>query len=63
MLNELGLDYRYAYEFIIDNNIASIKTVEKNGYILVGRAKEFGIMRNLVSCSDGDYLIYRYSAK
>ena len=29
VLNELNLQYNYAYEFIADNNIASIRTVEK----------------------------------
>lgn len=63
ILNELNLEYNYAYEFIKDGNIASIRTAEKNGYQFIGRAKESGIMRRLVMHSDGSWLIYRYSRK
>ncbi len=63
ILNELNLEYNYAYEFIADDNIASIRTVEKNGYIFVGRVKESGFIRNLVECADGPYLVYRYCKK
>jgi GNAT superfamily N-acetyltransferase len=60
VLNELGLKYRYAYEFIRQDNIASIRTVEKNGYVFVERAREQGLMKNLVSCPDGDFVVYCY---
>ena len=63
VLNELKLDYNYAYEFIADDNIASIRTVEKNGYVYAGRAKESGLMKNLIECDDGDFVIYRYCKK
>lgn len=63
VLNELILDYTYAYEFIADDNTASIRTVEKNGYIFVGRVKESGPMKNLIECADGNYLVYRYCRK
>lgn len=63
VLDELGLKYSYAYEFIAADNVASLRTAEKNGYILVGRAKERGVMKNLVESPNGDYLIYRYAKK
>ena len=62
VLKELGLQYRYAYEFIKDDNAASIRTVEKNGYCLVGRVKESGLLKNLVAATDGDYVVYRFEA-
>lgn len=62
VLKELGLQYRYAYEFIKEDNIASIRTVEKNGYTLAGRVKESGLLRNLVASEDGDFLVYRFKA-
>ena len=63
VLNQLGLQYNYAYEFIHDDNIASIRTVEKNGYTFVGRVKESGLLKNLIKSSDGNYVVYRYSKK
>lgn len=62
VLKEIGLQYRYAYEFIKDDNTASIRTVEKSGYVFVERAKESGPMKNIVVSQYGDYLIYRYKA-
>ncbi|MBE6952373.1 MAG: GNAT family N-acetyltransferase [Ruminococcaceae bacterium] len=61
ILNELNWDYRYAYEFIMDDNMASIRTVEKNGYTFVGKAKEVGVMKRLVEDPHGRFVIYRYS--
>lgn len=61
VLNELGLQYKYAYEFIADDNIASIRTVEKNGYVCVGRAKEVGLLKTLVESDNGNYVVYKYS--
>lgn len=62
VLEELGLKYRYAYEFIKHDNIASIRTVEKNGYVFVERARERGLMKNMITSPNGDYVIYRYEA-
>lgn len=63
VLNELNLEYSYAYEFIAQDNIASIRTVEKNGYEFLMKAKEQGLMKNLVECEDGDFVVYRYTKK
>lgn len=63
VLNQLNLDYQYAYEFIKNDNIASIRTVEKNGYIFICYAREKGLLKKLVECSNGDFSIYRYSPK
>ena len=60
VLKKLGLQYRYAYEFIAADNTASIRTVEKNGYVLACRVKESGILRNLVESPEGDFLVYRF---
>ncbi len=63
VLNNLGLNYKYAYEFIIFNNVASIRTVEKNGYDFMCRAKETKILKNIIEDPKGNYYIYRYSKK
>ena len=62
VLTELGLKYRYAYEFIKCDNLASIRTVTKNGYVFVGHVRERGLLKKLVECPDGDYVVYRYKA-
>ena len=62
VLKELGLQYRYAYEFIRHDNMASIRTAEKNGYVPVGRLKEVGLLKNLIPSSDGEFVAYRFEA-
>lgn len=63
VLKKLGLQYRCAYEFIAAENTASIRTVEKNGYVLAGRVKESGFLRNLVESEDGNLLVYRFAVQ
>ena len=60
VLHELGFSYRYAFEFIEEENIASIRTVEKNGYRLIERCREFGCLKTLRPAANGKYLLYRY---
>lgn len=61
VLRDLDIPYRYAYEFIKDGNIASIRTVEKNGYQFVCRAEEKGLLKNLITCPEGSFIVYRYT--
>lgn len=54
--------YVNAYEFISQSNTASIRTVEKNGFVLAARCSEHGLMRTLREDASGRQLIYRYRA-
>ncbi len=63
VLHELGEDYENAYEYIKEDNAASIKTVVHNDFELVERCSEFGLMRVLRKDADGDLLVYRYKNK
>ena len=59
VLNELSISYEYAYEFIAKDNIASIRSVEKNEYELLGTAKESGLLRKISLSENGEWLLYR----
>lgn len=61
ILTSLGFKYRYAFEFIEDTNIASVRTVEKNGFVLRYKTSERGIMRTLKKDENGKWLLYRYT--
>ncbi len=61
ILHNMGYLYQYAYEYISDVNSASIRTVEKNGFRLVCRCKEYGLMKTLRENENGELLLYRYS--
>lgn len=60
VLHRLGFEYRYAYEFIEDDNTASVRTVEKNGFTLLGRCAEYGVLKTIKPCEDGKLLVYRF---
>lgn len=59
ILNEMELDYHYAYEYIEKDNIPSIRTVEKNGFCFVGKCSEFGLLKTIRPCSNGHLNLYR----
>lgn len=61
VLKRINLNYRFAYEFIVADNEASVKTVKKNGYEFVCHAREKGLLRTLVQSPNGRYVVYRYS--
>lgn len=61
VLNKLNIDYEYAFEFISNDNIASIKTVEENGYSFYGFCKERGLLKTMVISEDGHHSLFRYS--
>ena len=63
VLNSLGIKYRNAYEFIAKDNIASIRSVEKNNYQLIGNAKEYGLFKKLKINPNGEWLLYKYVKK
>lgn len=60
ILHSLNYMFTYAYEYIEDNNFASIRTVEKNGYTFVGYGKEYGLLKTIRQSERGDLIIYRY---
>lgn len=60
-LNELGIKYNKAYEYIRNDNVASVKAAERNGFVKVSAAKREGFLQNIVSCDDGVLGIYEYT--
>ncbi len=60
ILHSSGYEYDSAYEYINEKNSPSIRTVEKNGFSLIARCREFGVFRILKEDEDGDLLVYRY---
>lgn len=63
VLHLLNINYQNAYEFIDKKNLASIKSVEKNNYILIGAAKEHGLLKKIKLTDDGDLFVYKYKNK
>lgn len=59
VLHNLGFSYKYAYEYIEDTNVASIRTVEKNGFSSLGKCKEYGILKTIKPCESGNIILYR----
>lgn len=62
VLHYAGFVYANAYEYIKETNTPSIRTVEKNGFILAARCREFGILRTIKEDENGDVLVFRYQA-
>ncbi|MBR6027690.1 MAG: GNAT family N-acetyltransferase [Clostridia bacterium] len=63
VLHDLGETYRDAWEYIKTDNIASIRSVEKNGFTLMGHGVEKGPLRRVYPADEGADLIYRYHAE
>lgn len=61
ILHSLGFQYECAYEYIESDNFASISTVEKNGFALVGRCAQFGLLKTIRQSDNGELLVYRYT--
>lgn len=60
-LEHCTYDYKCAYDWIHDDNYASIKTSEACGFLKEGtRLKVVGLMRKLVPAEDGDNIVYKY---
>ena len=60
VLNEMEINYNNAYEIISENNIASIKCAEKNGYSFFSCAKKNRFGR-FELCSNSSWRIYKKS--
>lgn len=45
VLHNLDVDYNYAYEYIENTNIPSIRTVQKNGFEFFDACSEYGLFR------------------
>ena len=55
-------NYKYAFDWIHDTNIPSIKTSEACGFVREGhRLNVVGLMRRLVLNDKGDNIIYKYT--
>ena len=62
VLKDCALDYENAYEFIHEDNLPSIRSAEKNGYILIGRGVYCGLLKNVEVNDTGYLLIYKKHA-
>lgn len=61
-LEHCTYDYEYAFDWIHETNIPSIKTSEACGFIREGhRLNVVGLMRKLVLNDKGDNIIFKYS--
>lgn len=55
-------NYKYAFDWIHDTNVPSIKTSEACGFVREGhRLTVVGLMRRLVLNDKGDNIIYKYT--
>lgn len=59
VLNDMDIDYEYAYEYIEKDNTPSIRTVEKNGFDFVGECNEYGLFKMIRPCKGGHLNVYR----
>lgn len=60
VLLDLGERYRYAWEYIKTHNIASIRSVEKNGFERFSFGRESRWFRTVWTAASGQDVIYRY---
>ena len=63
VLHGLDLQYKNAFEFIAPTNTPSIRSAEKNGFVIQGKAKESGLLRKISLDENGEWLLYRYDLK
>jgi RimJ/RimL family protein N-acetyltransferase len=63
LLNQIGLQYKNAYDYIAKKNIPSIKASERVGFRYMSDATLSRFSRQIRLCDEGcgDYLIYRFS--
>lgn len=59
ILNELNIEYEYAYEYIDKNNLSSIQTVKKNGFEFFAECSEYGLFREIRPKKSGKFNVYR----
>ena len=59
ILDEMNVNYNYAYEYIEKDNIPSIRTVEKNGFDFVDDCNEYGLFKVIRPCEEGHLKVYR----
>lgn len=60
VLHHLDIQYENAYEYIQPTNTASIRTVEKNGYIKIGSGSSKGLLRRIDNDGSQEFFIYQY---
>ena len=63
VLHGLNLQFKSAFEFIAPTNTPSIRSAEKNGFVIQGKAKESGLLRKISLDENGEWLLYRYDLK
>ena len=59
VLNDLKIDYDYAYEYIEKDNKPSIRTVQKNGFEFVDECNEYGLFKVIRPSKNGHLNVYR----
>lgn len=63
-LEHCSYDYKLAYDWIHDDNFASIKTSEACGFVREGsRLNVVGLTRRLVPSEEGNNIVYKYVNK
>lgn len=62
ILADLGLKYKYAYDYIQKNNIPSIKASERVGFKFFSNAEISKFLRSirLSDSQQGEFVVYRY---
>lgn len=60
VLHSMGYEYTYAYEYIESDNIASIRTVEKNDFEFVSYCSEYGLLKTIKKNENGKICVFRY---
>ena len=61
-LEHCTYEYKYAFDWIHETNVPSIKTSEACGFVREGhRLNVVGWMRKLVLNDKGDNIIYKYT--
>ncbi len=65
VINKLGINYRYAWDWIEKNNIGSIMCTEKNGFERIYEVNVVGLLRRMeiTEKGKGGWFVYKFHRK